>query len=719
MRTIATILLLVLFVTGITGALLYFAYKAEVEEGLRVGAASLYIYDKKTAPVSKRTVYGQGDTVVQKIKVDARGSAGPSQKGTAKDDEGTVDETDIVPGGQDISPVPTDASGAVSVMSSAGNNTGLRERENTDNAPDDQGYGFTSIKETFKPSTSAGTKQNLSDKQPSSKRSAKKDISLKLSGDIIPGEFLAFGIYNSLAKGGSLLKDGAIKVIPSGGPDGEELTISFTLYTDPGPSGIRLPLPVNGEVSSSSTPQLVNISRDGILKLKNSSALPSDISYTVKRMTGNWKISQPATVSGWMSREFDDIPGTIKERLDVSRGAAVDYKLLILSGVMNRVFGYQKGIIPVTLPRGVTWTRYISRSVSENKRLLCDCDVMATYAFIFSRYLGMDSVILIGFENAGNGSGGSLGPDEYHAVLYVNAGPSWIIYDPTRIAPDMTAEAENITDKSSDQLQSGPGQRAAKTVTRPKAVNTYSLPESAAGVLGEALFSEESSDNAASIRLRFESGITSLDIDPGQFITTISNNSPVFRIWLGITAVFLAVLSLVLALSVSVIGTSRGVYPETKPGVFITPAIWKVVLSKIFLLLVIAGFLMPVFMPSKAAPGIWVSLPGFLISVTGIAMLLLSKATELRLSFQDTAGQEWSAKGIFTAARHPDITGYGLICAGSCLFTLNIVSFILSAAALYLMHSIAAEADAYNARRYGSKWEDYARSTPAYMPRKK
>ncbi|MDD5439799.1 MAG: transglutaminase domain-containing protein [Candidatus Omnitrophica bacterium] len=384
----------------------YLAYQAE-QEGLRLGSPNISIRDLQN------TGTGRGHAVRQAQHANAEPLSGPS-------------------GNPDNENTPGETSG------------GISENTETDTpAP----LGFTQLKDSFTPSTlGANDKQtmkkgvlsgggNFSKEKP-------REYSIKLSGDLAP-EMFVFGIYNSMAQG-RLIREGPYRLVPRGNSGKSGVSMECTLPANTRALPIQLPILINGDVLPAAS-GAYTIDKAGFLTAIKDPSNETAIDYSLTRRTRNAELIMSFPSSRWLKKEFSDLPGLIKYSLNLAKTGDDQYKMVMIATLFNKCFGYQRDILPIKLASGATWNLYLDKFIRQNRRLLTDCDVLSTYALIFTRYLGLKSAVIVGYNNTDPAGLTTLTSDKHHAALLVKVDAEWLIFDPTAITPDMSWEALRLS----------------------------------------------------------------------------------------------------------------------------------------------------------------------------------------------------------------------------------------------------------------------------------
>ncbi len=254
-------------------------------------------------------------------------------------------------------------------------------------------------------------------------------ILANISGSISGGEFLISGIYNSLEKGGRFGRRGAVRLEPASDLSVEKTKVKVKVASLSQGRRVRMFNLMNGRV----TPQVFNdgalsIDEEGILTVHSNSA-PTEIEYEIIRARGNSRIVAPQESSQWLEEEFAHLPAAVRRDLDKAKGASDHKKAYWVQRVLNKYFAYS-GLQKVKLNNG-TWCGLLGGALEQDGRFYGDCDVLGVYCFIFSRYLGLDSVALVGFVTDSRTPAFLYGANG-HLMTAARIGQSWQLFDPTR-----------------------------------------------------------------------------------------------------------------------------------------------------------------------------------------------------------------------------------------------------------------------------------------------
>ncbi|MCK4248802.1 MAG: hypothetical protein KAX15_03385, partial [Candidatus Omnitrophica bacterium] len=252
-----------------------------------------------------------------------------------------------------------------------------------------------------------------------------------LSGHVAR-ELFFIDAFPQMGAGGRLTRAKPVRIIPRGRETGEEVRVSVLL--PPLKQGRKLQLPniMNGSVYDFGFKRYgLKVDQQGLLTSEKGTSDYIRITYTIKKMTENSRLYFSKEETNWMKAESAAIPEPIKEGLQLAKRSSMSgqQKMELVVSIINKYFAYQTGKIKIALPQGRTWGQFLERYILENKRLLCDCDILAAYSSIFARELGLENAVLIGYANTSDLS--RLISDENHAALAVKIEGKWLIFEPT------------------------------------------------------------------------------------------------------------------------------------------------------------------------------------------------------------------------------------------------------------------------------------------------
>jgi len=252
-----------------------------------------------------------------------------------------------------------------------------------------------------------------------------------LSGGYEASEMLITGAHNAVGNGGYFTQEGQIKIVPEGNLTSEEVQVTITLAPMDQGSQVRLPIILNGQiVPDRFVDGKLSLDQGGVVTA-NEGTGPATITYRIQKWDQNGRIQAAQPITEWMRREFQDLPVEIKEELDRAKLLSAQERLNVVAKLLNHKFLYSANQ-RVRLLTG-TWIRFLAEVLQKNQRFVSDCDVLSMFAFIFSRYLGLDTVFVIGFSNADGSQG--INKNKAHGNLIVNIDSKWLIFETTAVVP--------------------------------------------------------------------------------------------------------------------------------------------------------------------------------------------------------------------------------------------------------------------------------------------
>ncbi len=110
---------------------------------------------------------------------------------------------------------------------------------------------------------------------------------------------------------------------------------------------------------------------------------------------------------------------------------------------------------------------------------------------------------------------------------------------------------------------------------------------------------------------------------------------------------------------------------------------------------------------------------GVVVFVIGISLVILSfiylgRSASIGIPEERT---ELKTQGVYRISRNPMYLGAFLMCAGSCLFALHLVNFLLFAITIGVHHSIVKKEEQFLEKRFGQRWLEYKKRVPRYVGR--
>lgn len=493
-----------LIIISLIGVMMYIAYKAEVDEGLRVGTANLYIDQdsvKKKAGSPRRDYHPKKEPRSLDKAVDSgktMNSEEPQEKPVGESGDDYGGEEDYGSDNKGLSEPNFDNN----IFQQNEVEPSYAQPSKTAKGPAAKEFGFTAIDDKFTPATKEDTGSQ------DAEGSTNKSPVIHVKGAAL-NEMFIFGVYNSMLDG-RLYLDGKYSFLPQGSKTRDKVTLDLSLKPIKSrKTSVQLPVILNGEVISSSAvcgDRSVSINSAGELSVKGLMNKTIPVEYAIIRRTENSILSARFNNSEWLEKEFRTIPNDIKSILDAGKTGPEDYKMMLIAAVIGKCFGYQKDIIPVKLASGATWTGMLNDTLKNNKRLLADCDVLSVYSLIFARYMSIKSAVAVGYNNSDPATLETLTQDKHHALLLIRINGKWMIFDPMEITPDMkdaALEIANINEQRqenrSEKDGGGPGFRNDANI-EPADLSSFTakrfqMPANVAQVLGTVIFQKDSADD--------------------------------------------------------------------------------------------------------------------------------------------------------------------------------------------------------------------------------
>jgi protein-S-isoprenylcysteine O-methyltransferase Ste14 len=110
---------------------------------------------------------------------------------------------------------------------------------------------------------------------------------------------------------------------------------------------------------------------------------------------------------------------------------------------------------------------------------------------------------------------------------------------------------------------------------------------------------------------------------------------------------------------------------------------------------------------------------GVVVFVIGLALVVLSfvylgQSVSIGLPEEKT---ELKTNGVYRISRNPLYVGAFLMCAGSCLFAIHLVNFVLFAITFGVHHQIVRKEEQFLEKRFGQRWLEYKARVPRYVGR--
>ncbi|MFC1593835.1 hypothetical protein ACFL38_00735 [Candidatus Omnitrophota bacterium] len=291
---------------------------------------------------------------------------------------------------------------------------------------------FNSFESDFTPSTIKFNHPLLSQKKStnSHEEEAKQESTIvaKLDG-AQPGDIFLCSLYDQIEKG-NFTKSEQLRLLQSTPQLCNTIGVNIHLPLLKKNEIIQLPFLLNGYVVSQySEDQSFILDSQGSLELLKDRQ-EGTFHYELKKCSLQQKIIFYPGTTEWLEKEFHDIPQSLKGFLDAVKDQSDFVKLATVASILNTYFGYQAGLQDVHLENDDTWNTMLNTTLKQHRKLLCDCDVLSTFAFIYLKYLDLKPVLLIGYINSPDKKD-VLALDELHATLNVNTQEKWMIFEPT------------------------------------------------------------------------------------------------------------------------------------------------------------------------------------------------------------------------------------------------------------------------------------------------
>ncbi|MFC1576468.1 hypothetical protein ACFL3J_02220, partial [Candidatus Omnitrophota bacterium] len=257
----------------------------------------------------------------------------------------------------------------------------------------------------------------------------REGVVASISGGDVHAEMFISGVFNGLSEGGKFAREGDIHIVPSGERTEKVTRVTISLPSMKQGEGLQVFNIFSGEIEPDDfVGGRLSLDKSGKLTA-NKNTEPTDITYAIRRRTKNGKVETSYPFSEWLAKEFRDIPDDIKRELNLVKTASDKEKQNAVAKIIKKHFVYSASQ-DVLLNRA-TWGAFLTDVLKEHKQFRTDCDVLSMYAFIFSRYIGLNVVCAVGYNNDGNSY---LSEDEAHGVLLVENNGEWAIFDPSASA---------------------------------------------------------------------------------------------------------------------------------------------------------------------------------------------------------------------------------------------------------------------------------------------
>ncbi|MDD4202262.1 MAG: hypothetical protein PHQ52_02220 [Candidatus Omnitrophica bacterium] len=595
-------------------------------------------------------------------------------------------------------------------------------------------YSFDSSKRSLAPSTLGilQTKELIVNKNSNNTSivTKEKNIHLKLSG-YLSKELFIFNLYNNITDGNLDLR-GDFKVTSHGKKTDERTDVLFYYTENDFNNSIQLPTLINGYITPKTfRKNTLYIDKYGKLHCQSPIYIPFPITYSITRMSENSDLSIQQPVSDWLKKEFNSLPVTIKNFLDIAKTGNDEYKMLFVYTLFYKFFGYQKDILPVELPKGKTWDEYLNTYINDNIRLLADCDVLSTYAFIFMKYLDLPTIVCAGYNNTEHKTMTTLDHTEYHAATLVKIKDKWTLFDPSTVTPDFTEEAlilsaqkeENqekineilslITQDQKDNVENFKQDFSLSKFPAKK----FSMPKTILSLLSEFT----TSDTPAVMQSMDTSQSTLLEISDffknNEYISSFYQNidlvaftcSGLIRI-----CIILVLISFSLKILVKKVAS-------IKKGAFYT----QIVTKKLVLASALCTLLIYCLLLAHALGKGLSMFPKYdiVLVIAGILILLSTLILVLRqwkIILHSIKGDLdpcylWKEKGIIKISRNPDAIGYIFLGVSALLYCPHIITLAIFLGLITINHLIILQKETFYKSNFKDEWEEYSKISERYL----
>ncbi len=300
---------------------------------------------------------------------------------------------------------------------------------------------LTTFSDTFTPTTSefdSSTFLNIMSSSFSKNKDEKESKPIAYLKGAKPGEIFITAFYDQM-KNGKFTKSEKIGFSQSENNLCNNINIAINLPSLRKSQLTQLPFTINGSIVPQTSKDLpLELNKKGILKpLKDFKK--SEFDYTIKNCIGSPSIVLERKKTEWLTKEIKNIPEELIGFLKAVKEKNSFVKLATVASILNSYFGYQASLEPIELPKNNTWGNLLTEKIALNEKLLCDCDVLSTYSYIFLQYLDFNPILLIGYFNSPKHSE-SLMAEELHATLLIESDGKWIIFEPTLFVHNFTFE---------------------------------------------------------------------------------------------------------------------------------------------------------------------------------------------------------------------------------------------------------------------------------------
>lgn len=242
-------------------------------------------------------------------------------------------------------------------------------------------------------------------------------------------EVFITGSYNTMENGGRFNRKGKIRRIPQGKPVAEDLEVEGFVTLKRGERRRLMFTPNTEPVASETAGKPYRITQDGFVEAR-ADLSKEKLTYHLQRFPENHQIEAEQPITNWLKQEFLDIPAPVREILDRAKGGTGQQKASAVRTVLELFTSYSAQH-NLQLKEG-TWNAFLQeKSIDRKIPLQADCDVLASLAYIYFRYLDVDSIFILGYWNQG---GSTLRTSTRHGTLLIHTPQGYMIFESTRFA---------------------------------------------------------------------------------------------------------------------------------------------------------------------------------------------------------------------------------------------------------------------------------------------
>jgi len=719
------LLISTLVILAIIGIIIFIAYNAERQGGVKIGAANYYLSNpsknmssnnqnksrqiKSNVPSEAVTENSSGDNKPKKVHFSDKNKQNLISKASQNKRA-------------DLEPAPTKRKIQTNYT------------KDTKNIGQKKFFAFSSNKKLFAPSTLGIIEKrkliinNKTNK--SRKKTSEEKIHLYLKGTLSKEMFI-FNIYNDVSQG-KLKLYGSYKIIPQGKETKEKITALFYYSSKEFNNVIQLPVLFNAKIS----PKIFKnsslfIDKEGKLHAKNPVYKDAAIEYTITRTTENSHLEVKQPLSESLKKEFSHIPLQIKKFLDLAKSGSDEYKMLFVNTLFKKFFGYQKDILPVKLSLNTTWCSYLNRSIANNHRLIADCDVLSTYAFIFCRYLDLNTVVCAGYNNSDAQTLDTLDSEEYHAALLSKINEKWVFFDPSYVSPDLSETALTLSSAKNfigarlpspyetEQMQDEQIYADQKYKAEPKIqqkpkyfVKYFSVPQKAALLLGSSAFEQNLEDDE----------ISSFN----EIIEIFKNNSSLVdyyknkNIFSDLTSItirfclFLIIISFIIKETiVFILSKNQNIsyINIVSPTLLLTFIIF---VSTPILCMILRSY--KIIFPYIKTTNVFFIITTIL-TVLSCILLLIKNISIILITIKKELSPTsiWKKKSPISISRNPDALAFIMLSIAAIFYCPNWFTLIFSTGTVLLNHYIIIVKEKFYATYFIEDWKIYSKVTGRYL----